>query len=388
MIEMGGAMLSHFSVKNYKCLADVSLPLTPIHVLIGQNDTGKTSLLEAIRAGIHVVANLTGHRVKPTNPFTGDWYGRELLWPNAPDGLVTMSYMTSNRFRQTTSLKSFQCSVRFTENREKLQEYHHAEHWLNDTVWVDKNGGVNGNLLRSFPVNLGQTLGAHIFRFRPRIMARGSALSMDPRYTLEEDGFGLPTLLSEIQDYDNRLIQQIQDSFRRYFPQYTRIRLENTQGWVRENQPNGITMDMLGGPIGKQVWLATGGSEIRLQRASDGVVLILGFLALKHSPRAEPILLVEEPENGVHPKRLIEIAKLLRQFVDREENAPQIILTTHSPYLLSEFKPEEVTLMRRQPDGSAKAFPIRDAKHIKERMGSEFYLGELWYNLTEEEFLK
>ena len=100
------------------------------------------------------------------------------------------------------------------------------------------------------------------------------------------------------------------------------------------------------------------------------------------------MILIEEPENGIHPKRLIEVAKLLRQFVEREENAPQIIMTTHSPYLLSQFQPEEVTLMRRQPDGSAKAFPLRDAKHIKERMGDDFYLGELWYNLDEEELLK
>ncbi len=107
-----------------------------------------------------------------------------------------------------------------------------------------------------------------------------------------------------------------------------------------------------------------------------------------YSPKPPNVILIEEPENGIHPKRLIEVAKLLRQFVEREENAPQIIMTTHSPYLLSEFQPEEVTLMRRQPDGSAKAFPLRDAPHIRERMGDGFYLGELWYNLNEEDLLK
>ena len=43
-------MLTHFKVSNYKCLVDVELPLTPIHVIIGQNDSGKTSLLEAMLA--------------------------------------------------------------------------------------------------------------------------------------------------------------------------------------------------------------------------------------------------------------------------------------------------------------------------------------------------
>ena len=42
--------LSRFGVKNYKCLGDIDIPLTPIHVLSGQNDSGKTSLMEAGRA--------------------------------------------------------------------------------------------------------------------------------------------------------------------------------------------------------------------------------------------------------------------------------------------------------------------------------------------------
>ena len=43
-------MIKQFSVKNYKALESVSIPLTPIHVVIGQNDSGKTSLLEAIHS--------------------------------------------------------------------------------------------------------------------------------------------------------------------------------------------------------------------------------------------------------------------------------------------------------------------------------------------------
>ena len=42
--------LSRFRVRGYKCLEDVDVALTPIHVLIGPSDSGKTSLLEAISA--------------------------------------------------------------------------------------------------------------------------------------------------------------------------------------------------------------------------------------------------------------------------------------------------------------------------------------------------
>ena len=42
--------LSRFRVRGYKCLEDIDLALTPIHVLIGPGDSGKTGLLEAISA--------------------------------------------------------------------------------------------------------------------------------------------------------------------------------------------------------------------------------------------------------------------------------------------------------------------------------------------------
>ena len=46
--EMTRSVMTRFGVKNYKCLKDVDIPLTPIHVIIGQNDAGKTSLLRVL----------------------------------------------------------------------------------------------------------------------------------------------------------------------------------------------------------------------------------------------------------------------------------------------------------------------------------------------------
>ena len=65
--------LSRFGVKNYKCLGDIGIPLTPVHVLIGPNDAGKTSLMEAIAA-------LCGSLKRPAKEFfPKPWKGRELV---------------------------------------------------------------------------------------------------------------------------------------------------------------------------------------------------------------------------------------------------------------------------------------------------------------------
>jgi predicted ATPase len=141
---------------------------------------------------------------------------------------------------------------------------------------------------------------------------------------------------------------------------------------------------------GKGIFFETvHGGAIRAQQASDGAILFLGLLALIHSPEPPKLLLIEEPEKGVYPKRLEEVIGLIRRFQAAPSGrpAPQIIMTTHSPYLLSSFHPDEVTLMvRRDGTGSVEARPLREAPNIEERLGrGEFYLGELWYNLSEEE---
>ena len=63
-------MITQFRVQNYKALRDVTLDLTPIHVLIGPNDTGKTSILDAVAA----LCRSVDHDAE--NTFTGIWDGR------------------------------------------------------------------------------------------------------------------------------------------------------------------------------------------------------------------------------------------------------------------------------------------------------------------------
>src|SRR5437016_3939893 len=70
----GRTMITQFRIQNYKALRDVTLDLTPIHVLIGPNDSGKTSILEAIAAMCRSVDHILGEA------FAGSWDGHQLVW--------------------------------------------------------------------------------------------------------------------------------------------------------------------------------------------------------------------------------------------------------------------------------------------------------------------
>ena len=116
---------------------------------------------------------------------------------------------------------------------------------------------------------------------------------------------------------------------------------------------------------------------------------MLFFLALAHHPSPPNLILVEEPENGVHPKRLSEIVDLLRAISKGEHGGgSQIILTTHSPYLLDSISldTDQVLVFRREPDGRRSAQAV-DAEGIKVFL-DEFKLGEVWFNEGEDNLVQ
>ncbi len=394
--------MSRFSVKNYKCLADVDIPLTPIHVLIGENDAGKTSVLEAIAALYGSSKAAVGAA------FPQPWRGRELVFHGSPATTVEFSgeWRDGRQAEPNAGISTLQYGLSVEFPLEEGSCHSKAE-------WVELGGqrrdigsvGHHDTALKMRAARTGQwdpQLGnrvdevvkvikpAHVYSLNAKLMAVPAAPDLQRKFRLDPDGFGLATLLQDIVTYDPKLFIQLREEFCTFFPQFASVRTETENACVRHFQPSGIHSS--GGSVGVGIYFETpSGQTVRAQQASDGAILFLGFLALAHLPDPPTLLLTEEPENGIYPKRLGEVIQMLKQMVRRTEGVPfpQIIMTTHSPYVLSFFEPEEVTFLSRdpkKPETGVRARPLRDAPNIKERLaGGEFYLGELWYNLTEEE---
>ena len=125
---------------------------------------------------------------------------------------------------------------------------------------------------------------------------------------------------------------------------------------------------------------------MQAQEASAGVRLILFFIALAYHPSPPKIILLEEPENGLHPRRLQEVLGLLRKTTEGRHGgqAAQVILTTHSPYLLDsvDIEKDQVLVFRRNDDGTRTAEPVESGR--LDPFLDEFMLGEVWYNQGEE----
>lgn len=370
-------MISRVRIENYKALRDVTLDLTPIHLLIGPNDSGKTSILEAIQALCRSVD------FELSQAFVGAWQGRELVWQEEPDVVVTLAASVGDLEYGLSSSFASQGRRVITAAEKAVRGEHQ---------FLGTEGAIH-SLVRGLSV-LGEPVrdqsvtdlanqvhdalsGVHYYRWNPRFLALPTAPDASRRFRMDPSGFGLALCLDDILGYDRERFTALETRFREIFPQVKSIKLIAEPAY-RAPEDYAQQVPALQRADGKGIHFefAGGGPLVRAEQASDGVLLVLAYLTLLHLPQPPRVILVEEPENGVHPRRLRDLLEILRELVG-EQSRSQVIMTTHSPYVVDLFRPEEVSLCQRQPDGSVSVHRLSESRAVREQL-SVFELGEIW----------
>ncbi|MCR4419672.1 MAG: AAA family ATPase [Clostridia bacterium] len=99
-----------------------------------------------------------------------------------------------------------------------------------------------------------------------------------------------------------------------------------------------------------------GGLEVPSWMVSDGTLRLLALTLLAYIPDLSGIYLIEEPENGIHP-RAIEVAFQSLSSV----YGAQILLATHSPVILGIADPSHVLCFARDDEGATDI--VRGSEH-------------------------
>lgn len=106
---------------------------------------------------------------------------------------------------------------------------------------------------------------------------------------------------------------------------------------------------------------------------SDGTLRFIALATLCLQPEAyrPSVLLLDEPELGLHPSAITLLASLLRQVAA----TTQVIVSTQSPTLLDHFEPEEVIVAERVDH--ATTFRRLEAEPLAAWL-EDYSLGQLW----------
>ncbi len=371
-------MITKFRVRNYKALRDVTLNLTPIHVLIGPNDSGKTSLLESLGA--------FGRSVNGFLPsaFRGPWQGRDLVWCRK-DKQVELYAEFENGVSYELNCEFQPTGIQAVPKRERTvfdgmsvilphahQDATSIARWQQqDQFWCHDNEEVQ-NAARSI---YEQCSGVLDFRWVPAMLGLASALEPSRRFTMEESGFGLATVLDDIIGHSIDLFWKIEERFMSLFPDMMGIRIKTVTGLSRVGDDRlSTTFERV--PAKGLFFDTLSVSDLPASEMSDGVLLVLAYLTVLHLPNPPRLLLIEGPENGIHPRRLQDVIAILKELVAQQSHT-QVVMTTHSPYLLDMFSPSEVSLCRKEEDGSVTVHPLSESELVRKQL-DVFTLGEIW----------
>ncbi len=220
-------------------------------------------------------------------------------------------------------------------------------------------------------------VGVHYYRLNPSFLALPVALDSNRRFRMEPNGFGLALCLDEILSFDRNQFIQLEKRFTEIFPHIESIVLQQEVAYRApvDNSDRVTTFNQADGK-GLYFRMKESGQLVPASQASDGTLLVLAYLSVLHLPEPPRLLLIEEPENGIHPKLLRETLEILRDLV-REQSHTQVVLTTHSPYALDSFEPEEVTLCTKTDFGEIKTTRLSDSPEVVRQLGV-FTLGEIW----------
>jgi predicted ATPase len=115
------------------------------------------------------------------------------------------------------------------------------------------------------------------------------------------------------------------------------------------------------------------GREIPASRLSDGTLRYLSLLAILLQPNPPPIVAIEEPELGLHPDVMPQMAELL---VDASTRT-QLVVTTHARLLIDALTEHASSVIVCSKENGESRFERLDERDLATWL-EKYTLGDLW----------
>lgn len=340
--------LDSVRIRNFKALPDSgAVKLTPLTVLIGNNGSGKSSLVEALETvQTMVVGDLdqamqlwrgiehVRHKGKPPRYRPGE--GGELR-AQTPLEFHLRGRLDGQKFAASSVIneRGGPNQLAFEKESVDIGTQHDERREAEAPRINDGRKQRAGRMLRPSHSLLGVWLGDYVRRWqflrlspqemgRPRPQTRSRA-----EIQLAPDGSNVAEYLLAIRNLDPDAFQGIIEALQFVLP------------YVSDVQPT-ITSE-----LERAVYLQMAEADYKVPGwlLSTGTLRFLALLACLRHPNPPPLLVIEELENGLDPRTMHLIVEEIRSALDT--GRMQIVVTTHSPFLLDLFDLSHIVVVER-----------------------------------------
>ncbi|GIH70637.1 AAA family ATPase [Sphaerimonospora thailandensis] len=342
-------MITRIEIDGFKSFLDFQLDIPPFLLIVGRNGSGKSNLFDALRFMSDVVRNgVQDALLGQPRGVARDLFHRDETGQVADEMRIVIGMIAASPYGPL----ALRCGVRFRwENGAPTARY--AAVWaseLENVGWVDRwrTGDAVRETLRSSrdayladgnPDYVPFTAGPDSLLLS---LLRGESatwppLALDPavmrtpaqapdRRPLQTSGENLAAVLHRLLGEDR--LWRVGVDLAAIIPGVSEIVS------VFDSRRQEADFDVV----------FREGARTPPPLLSDGTLRAIAILTALHDKDSGSTLAIEEVENGLHPSRIGELVRRLRREVSDPSSdvfdplTRQVLLTTHSPVLLSEFR--------------------------------------------------
>lgn len=401
------AYLTSLRVRSYRSLRDTRFDPSPaLSVLIGKNGSGKTNILRALEL-LSRAARVESDRGKESHSLVAIIDSRYQVGPYRLAYRTQIGFSTDDHNQdRPTRAKEW---VKFSRGRNggvwrEITGYRYSRYDFEDVVADDEAIDMDDDFPLFAPRPKGRVsrrqyralLAVHRHRVRTRYYSASQFTNPSECPTfleIDEDGEMRPSSHSSAHSRFLFDLYEMQARSSREYAAYISLVTRAGIGLVDRIEWRTV-------PIASNEYAVMGGGRISRERAkrmlviprvkigrsklsfnqlSEGTLKTMALLFYLMTSKAR-LLLIEEPEVGIHHGLLAKVIEVVKAVAFEK----QVICSTHSDFILDALDPDQVFIVsnpRRQGtevDTVRASMTAREFSALRSYLKSEGNLGELW----------
>jgi predicted ATPase len=382
-------MIKSLQARNFRSLKNLKVDLGLNNVLVGPNASGKTNIIEALRFLTAIAI------VGPKKAITDRLGYPEVQWKGKDSGPIYLRLLADvmdlelDRVRVEyeveidgtalgiITLLSEKLTVSNANKEVQLIDFRSGRgiaRNIDGSKAFDASGDPSQSALEfNVPGWTGtrfkQYLGSWQFhRLVPQAMTQVNPAARAAFLT--ETGDNLASWLATLKTSHSENFKRIEQVAKDCFPGLQELVTELTQ---LQTTFLSSRDEYLQRPV--NAWGLSGGELCFIALASE---------ILAPPEFGAPLHCIEEVENHLNPRLLEALLNLHRQwqavYVNQPSGAAQVVITTHSPYVVDKFDLKELIIVEKR-EGETKIVRPSDQPHLQSLLeDQEAGLGDLWYS--------
>lgn len=365
--------IKSIAVENFKALrASGTVRLKPLSVIIGNNGSGKSSLLESAETYARILDAGVEGAMQPWQGFEHIWHkaaqtgkARNVALAKQPNPMklalnlqlgktkaklsVAVNTADNGNFLYIQKESGQLGATRFERNAverstSQSQGVVHSPDLQASMEAALKSVGRAHSVLPFLGAfdNVTRSLRRALFlRLNPDSIGQLQSVSRSgQRVQLASDGSNVAEYLIDLRERSPTAFEEITYALRYVLP------------YASDVEPKVLDAGVI---RRSYVQLLESKYEIPGWLMSSGSLRVLPLVATLLDPDPPPVVFIEEIENGLDPRTLGLVVDLMRSAA--QSGSSQIIATTHSPYLLDMLDLDDVLLCERGDKGPEFSWP-------------------------------